>query len=191
MQLLEETSGVLSLGKLCEDHGYSHEWVSGQKARLTKDGKTIICKTDNFVPLVVPCLSAIPESSASSASLSQDSLRREAEQAPRELVQPAASSSSGSVLERSDVMAPGNWCDPSTQNKNRKRDDRKNSDDPLADLPEWLEGFKKSLVETKIASIRTQFLGIRSRTSYESGNKITGSTILKVTSRKTGIATYA
>ena len=26
-----------------------------------------------------------------------------------------------------------------TQNKNLKRDDRKNSDDPLADLPEWLD----------------------------------------------------
>ena len=28
VQLLEETA-VLSLGKLCEDHGYSCEWVSG------------------------------------------------------------------------------------------------------------------------------------------------------------------
>ena len=28
VQILEETA-VLSLGKLCEDHGYSCEWVSG------------------------------------------------------------------------------------------------------------------------------------------------------------------
>ena len=35
VQLLEETPAVLSLGKLCEDHGYSYEWVSGQKPRLT------------------------------------------------------------------------------------------------------------------------------------------------------------
>ena len=55
--LLEETPAVLSLGKLCEDHGYSCKWVSGQKQRLTKEGKTIVCKTDNFVPLVVPGLS--------------------------------------------------------------------------------------------------------------------------------------
>ena len=34
--LLEETPAVLSLGKLFEDHGYSCEWVSGQKPRLTK-----------------------------------------------------------------------------------------------------------------------------------------------------------
>ena len=28
-----------------------------------------------------------------------------------------------------------------TQNKNKKRDDKANSDDPLTDLPEWLEQF--------------------------------------------------
>ena len=39
VQLLEETPAVLSLGKLCEDHGYSYEWVNGQKPRLTKEGK--------------------------------------------------------------------------------------------------------------------------------------------------------
>ena len=41
VQLLEETPAVLSLGKLCEDHRYAYEWVSGQKPRLTKEGKTI------------------------------------------------------------------------------------------------------------------------------------------------------
>ena len=72
-QLLDETPAVLSLGKLCEDHGYPNEWVSHQKPRLTKDGKTIICKTDNFVPLVVPGLSTNPASSSSSASLHRTS----------------------------------------------------------------------------------------------------------------------
>ena len=54
VQLFEETLAVLSLGKLCEDHGYSCEWVSGQKPRLTKDEHTVMCKTHNFAPLVVP-----------------------------------------------------------------------------------------------------------------------------------------
>ena len=30
-KLHEDTPAVLSLGKLCEDHGYSYEWTSGQK----------------------------------------------------------------------------------------------------------------------------------------------------------------
>ena len=36
VQLLEEPPAVLSLGKLCNEHGYSCEWVSGQEPRLTK-----------------------------------------------------------------------------------------------------------------------------------------------------------
>ena len=39
MQLLEDTLAVLSLGKLCEDHGYSHEWVSGQKTTVDQRGE--------------------------------------------------------------------------------------------------------------------------------------------------------
>ena len=42
VQLLEETPAVLSLGKLCDDHGNSNEWVSGQKPRLPKEEKTIV-----------------------------------------------------------------------------------------------------------------------------------------------------
>ena len=31
MKVLEDTPAVLSLGKLCDEHGYSYEWVNGQK----------------------------------------------------------------------------------------------------------------------------------------------------------------
>ena len=34
VKLLEDTPAVLSLGKLCEDHGYSYEWTSGHKPHL-------------------------------------------------------------------------------------------------------------------------------------------------------------
>ena len=34
--LLEETPTFLSLGKLCEDHGCTYQWTSGQKPHLTK-----------------------------------------------------------------------------------------------------------------------------------------------------------
>ena len=43
VMLLEETPAVLSLGKLCEDHGYTYHWTSGQKPHLTKKGKRIDC----------------------------------------------------------------------------------------------------------------------------------------------------
>ena len=35
VMLLEETPAVLSLGKLCEDHGYTYQWTSSQKPHLT------------------------------------------------------------------------------------------------------------------------------------------------------------
>ena len=37
--LFEETSAVLSLRKLCEDHGYTYHWTSGQKPHLSKKGQ--------------------------------------------------------------------------------------------------------------------------------------------------------
>ena len=67
MKVLENTPAVLSLGKLCDENGYSYEWINGQKPHLIKDGIRIICNTENFVPIVVPGLTS--SSSASSSSL--------------------------------------------------------------------------------------------------------------------------
>ena len=77
VKLLEDTPGVVSLGKICEYHGYSSEWTSGQKPHLIKDGRRIQWSTENYVPIVVPGLSTGSFSSAthtSPASLPQDSV---------------------------------------------------------------------------------------------------------------------
>ena len=34
MKVLEDTPAVLSLGKLCDEHGYSYEWINGQEPHL-------------------------------------------------------------------------------------------------------------------------------------------------------------
>ena len=59
MKVLENAPAVLSLGKLCDENGYSYEWINGQKPHLIKDGIRIICNTGNFVPIVVPGLSSL------------------------------------------------------------------------------------------------------------------------------------
>ena len=64
VKLLEDTPAVLSLGKLCEDHGYSYEWTSVQKPQLIKDGRRKKCSTENYVPIVVLGLSTGSSSSA-------------------------------------------------------------------------------------------------------------------------------
>ena len=56
MKVLENTPAVLPLGKLCDENGYSHEWINGQKPHLIKNGIRIPCNTENFVPIVVPGL---------------------------------------------------------------------------------------------------------------------------------------
>ena len=115
VQLLEETPAVLSLDKLCKDHG------------LTRNGKSIICKTDNFVPLVVRGSSVNSESSSSSTTPSQESLGTEASLASGKRA--AASSSSDSVSERSDDLATRKLGQESWES------DKKDKNDPLAVMP--------------------------------------------------------
>ena len=48
MKVLENTPAVLSLGNLCDENGYSYEWINGQKTHLIKNGIRIQCNTENF-----------------------------------------------------------------------------------------------------------------------------------------------
>ena len=67
-KLLEDTPAVLSLGKLCQVHGYSYEWTSDQKPQLVKYCRRIKCNTENYVPIVVLGLSTSSSSSATPTS---------------------------------------------------------------------------------------------------------------------------
>ena len=68
MKVIENTPAVLSLGNLCDENGYSYEWINGQKPHLIKNGIRIPCNTENFVPVVVPGLSSSSSGSDSSTS---------------------------------------------------------------------------------------------------------------------------
>ena len=70
MKVLENTPAVLSLGTLCDENGYSYEWINGQKPHLIR----IICNTESFVPIVVPGLSS---SSSASSSISRTPMKQE------------------------------------------------------------------------------------------------------------------
>ena len=64
MKLLEDTPAVPTLAKLCDEHGYSYQWINGQKPHLIKNGTRIQCNTENFVPIVVPGFSTTSSSSS-------------------------------------------------------------------------------------------------------------------------------
>ena len=57
----------LSPVKLCDENGYSYEWINGQKPHLIKNGIRIQCNTENFVLIVVRGLSTNSSSSLSKA----------------------------------------------------------------------------------------------------------------------------
>ena len=63
MKVLEDTRALLSLGKLCDEHGNSYEWINGQKPHHIENDFRIQCNTENFVPIVVPGLSTSSSSS--------------------------------------------------------------------------------------------------------------------------------
>ena len=109
MKVLDNTPAVLSLGKLCDENGYSYEWIYGQKTHLIKNGIRIQCNTENFVPILVPGLSA-SSSSGSYQSTSRTPSRQE---------RPCSTSSSSSF------SSPRT---SSSDNETREREDRTESD---------------------------------------------------------------
>ena len=102
MKVIEDTPAVLSLGKLCDEHGYSYEWINGQKPHLIKIGIRIQCNTENFVPIVVPGLSTSSSSSLPS-STSMTPLRQEIDHPT------SSSSSSTSPTITSSTVSSDNW----------------------------------------------------------------------------------
>ena len=116
MKVLEDTPAVLPPGKLCDEHGYSYEWINGQKPHLIKNGVRIQCNTENFAPIVVLGLSTT--SSSSSISTQTTPSGQEIDHSDHH---PAIESS-----ERVDRQARGKPC---------------TSETPEELLHEYIEGF--------------------------------------------------
>ena len=125
-----------------------------KKPRLTKEEKTIVCKTGYLRASRRSRVIYSSGSNSSSTSTLQDL------------------SPTSPAQERSDGLAPREWCrSPSKiHNNDKKRDDNRDSDDRLRDLP-WMVGGVNRIWRTQKCT-RTHFSGLRFGTSYESGIKI-------------------
>ena len=166
LKVRENTPAVLSLGKLCDDNGYSYEWINGQKPHLIKNGIRILCNTENFVPIVVPGLSS---SSSGSSSTSKTLSRQESHSSSSS----SASSSSPTVSEiqireredginsdTSPVPVSTSVDDRSGQpdetqaNKNPKPNKKETTiergNSLNSEIPEWLQEFRENLVDDEI-----------------------------------------
>ena len=147
VMLLEETPTVLSLVKLCEDHGYTYHWTSGQKPLLTKKGKKIVFNITNYVPFVVPGLSTSSSISSSPASSTSSS-------------QYTVVSTENPARERSETLSEesrGNPSRGSEETKNiKKEDDEELRAQLLQDVLECVQDFKENLVDKSTTSILSQ-----------------------------------
>ena len=168
MKVFENTPAVLSLGKLCDENGYSCEWINGQKPHLIKDGIRIICNTENFVPIVVPGLTSSSSTSSSSlrtlmkqeshSSSSSSSSSpcsptvgemsvREREDAPNSDISPVPVSElvddrTGKPLETQANQIPNSNQKETTIERGNLCDD--------SEIPEWLQEFRENLVDDEI-----------------------------------------
>ena len=167
MKVLENTPAVLSLGKLCDENGYSYEWINGQKPHLIKNWIRIQCDTENFVPIVVPGLSS---SSSGSSSTSRTPLKQESHSSSSSSSSPSSrtvseiqireredgNDSDTSPVQVSNSVDDRSGCPDETQaNKTQKKQTKKETTiergNPLcSDIPEWLEEFRETLVDDEI-----------------------------------------
>ena len=166
MKVLENTPAVLSLGKLCDENGYSYEWINGQKPHLIKNGIRIICNTENFVPIVVPGLTS---SSSTSSSSSRTPMKQESHSSSSSSSSPSSPTEGEmSVREKEEVpngdITPvpvselvddrtgepvENLANQIPKSKERTTIERGNlCDDP--EIPEWLQEFRENLVDDEI-----------------------------------------
>ena len=177
MKVLENTPAVLSLGKLCDENGYSYEWINGQKPHLIESGIRIQCNMENFVPIVVPGLSSSSSSSSnpstsmtpsrqesnhptssSSSSTSPTTMLSESETREREDLSGIDShpvlvtcSNVEEMIERGDPLLPK----PTKNPKPKKDGTTIERGDPLcSDIPEWLQEFRENLVDDRVPEHR-------------------------------------
>ena len=147
MKVIEDTPAVLSLGKLCDEHGCSYEWINGQNHL---NSIRIQCKTENFVPIVVLGLStSFSASSHSSTSMTPSR---------QEIDHPTSSSSSSTsptttasfdreTWARQDLIGTDSHPAP-VSSSHVERTERGN---PLySEIPEWLQEFRENLVDDEI-----------------------------------------
>ena len=166
MKVLDNTPAVLSLGKLCDENGYSYEWINGQKPYLIKNGIRIICNTENLVPIVVPGLSS---SSSASSPTSRTPMKQESHSSSSSSSSPS-SPTVGEISIREREDAPNSDISPvpvselvddrsgkpeetqsnKIQKPNKKKTTIERGNSLNSEIPEWLQEFREILLDYEI-----------------------------------------
>ena len=145
-KVLEDTPAVLSLGKLCDENGYSYEWINGQKPHLIKNGIRIQCNTENFVPIVVPGLStsfssSFPSSTSMTPSRQERNHPTSSSSSSSSPTMTSSSVSSESVARQERRDPCGTDSDPASVSSSHV--ERKERGDPMLTKP--TKNFRKQI----------------------------------------------
>ena len=130
LQLLEETPAVLSLGKLCEDHGYSHEWVSGQKTTVDQRREDYYMQNGQFH---TACCSQVVRQFWWQFVFNIDI--------------------AGFVFSKSSPRTKWRTCSRRLVHIILKCPKPKLKEDGMRDLPEWFEEFTVHLEDTEVPAL--------------------------------------
>ena len=155
-------------GKLCDENGYSYEWINGQEPLLIEDGIRNTCNTENFVPIVVPGLTS--SSSTSSSSL-RTPIKQESHSSSSSSSSSPSSPTVGEISVRIREDAPNSDISPvpvstlvddrtgnlrkpkpTKSQKTNKKEITIERWNPCGDseIPEWLQEFTENLVDGEI-----------------------------------------
>ena len=159
MKVIENTPAVLSLGKLCDENGYSDEWINFQKPHFIKNGIRIQCNMENLVHIVVPGLST-SSSSSSYQSTSRTPSRQESHcstSSSSSSSSPTATSSDDRLeKERIELKVIPLQCLCQVPMLMIERGNPLSADSGRAssEIPEWLQEFRENLVDDEVPERR-------------------------------------
>ena len=155
MKVLENTPAVLSLGKLCDQNGYSYEWINGQKPHLiqSRDSDTFAIRRTSFLLWYQVC-------QVHPLDLIHRPQRHLSKQESHSSSSSSSSSSSPTVSEiQIREREDGNNSDISPVQVSNTVDDRSGQPDETtidrgnllnSEIPEWLQEFEENLVDDEI-----------------------------------------
>ena len=197
--LLEDTPAILSLGKLCADHGNNFHRTTGQKPHHIKKGqedqlqhcelRTLCCpcSIDKFFKFIFTHFSyifiagnrnfpRIPHQQEVSVWVKkyQEACRMD-QHKPKTFKKWWHRGRTRRLVASAETEHPWKWWQ------------RRNMGDPLRDLPEWLEDFTENSVDESQTPRRFQFSWI----TFSPASKIGQAHLFYLTSRRTDIAVSA
>ena len=197
MKVLENTPAVLSLGKLCDEHGYSYEWINGQKAttshyktysdtvqhreRRSDRGSWFV--NEFFLQFSFFNINGTfrqeidhPTSSSSSSTSPTTTVSSDSETRAREDLcgidshPVTVSSKHVERKERGDPLTKPNKNPKPNKNENHERE---RSESLYSDFPEYMQEFRENLVDGRVPERRDSHASSSHEASFRADRKET------------------